>query len=130
MSTLRVVCCLALIASLAAVAAAGGPPGEVEEVLAAVPAGEVQFSPQLGFHTEAFRQPAEISAALDAAEVGQRVVLAEFPVAPDERRRVELVRWEVYAPEARVFALSGGKHSELPRSRPDGPRVVLGRRHA
>jgi hypothetical protein len=50
-----------------------------------------------------------------APEEGQEI--ADFPTAPGVRRRVHLVRREIYAEGARVFRVDGQFRTEVPRSR-------------
>ncbi len=50
-----------------------------------------------------------------APEEGQEI--ADFPTAPGVRRRVHLVRHEIYAEGARVFRVDGRFRTEVPRSR-------------
>lgn len=50
-----------------------------------------------------------------APEEGQEI--ADFPTAPGVRRRVHLVRHEIYAEGARVFRVDGQFRTEVPRSR-------------
>jgi hypothetical protein len=50
-----------------------------------------------------------------APEEGQEI--ADFPTAPSVRRRVHLVRHEIYAEGARVFRVDGQFRTEVPRSR-------------
>jgi hypothetical protein len=49
------------------------------------------------------------------SEEGQEV--ADFPTSPGVRRRVYLVRHEIYAEGARVFRVDGRFQTEIPRSR-------------
>ena len=41
----------------------------------------------------------------------------DWPVAPGDRRTVEVARHDVYAPDARIVAIGAGGESEVPRSR-------------
>jgi Metallo-peptidase family M12 len=50
-----------------------------------------------------------------APEEGREV--AEFPTTPGVRRRVHLVRHEIYAEGARVYRVDGQSRTEVPRSR-------------
>lgn len=60
--------------------------------------------------------PSLAPALLDVAAGASRVV-ADWPVAPGVHREVELTRFEVYAPDARVVKIEGRRVVELPRSR-------------
>lgn len=53
---------------------------------------------------------------LRAAE-NTTVRVADWPVGPDERADVLLTRFDVYAPDARIFVVEGRGHREIPRSR-------------
>jgi len=85
--------------------------------------------------------PAE-TLAIDAALAGgllgtaveETVRLTDWPVAPGDRRTVEVTRHDVYAPRARIVAIGGHGEEEVPRSRilffwgtaaGDGSRRVL-----
>ncbi|HYO15173.1 MAG TPA: M12 family metallo-peptidase [Thermoanaerobaculia bacterium] len=60
--------------------------------------------------------PALAPALLDLAPGAARLV-ADWPVAPGVRQDVELTRFEVYAPDARVVKIQGQRVVELPRSK-------------
>lgn len=60
--------------------------------------------------------PSLALALLDVAPGASRVV-ADWPLAPGVRQEVELTRFEVYAPDARVVKIEGNRVVELPRSR-------------
>ncbi|HEY9419798.1 MAG TPA: M12 family metallo-peptidase, partial [Thermoanaerobaculia bacterium] len=48
---------------------------------------------------------------------GASLPVADWPVAPGVRQEVELARFDVYAPDARIVKMEGGREVELPRSR-------------
>ncbi|HKV06866.1 MAG TPA: M12 family metallo-peptidase [Thermoanaerobaculia bacterium] len=60
--------------------------------------------------------PAVTSALLELEPEGTLAV-ESWPVAPGVRQDVELVRFDVYAPDARIVKIEGGRAVELPRSR-------------
>jgi hypothetical protein len=66
---------------------------------------------------ELIRFEAELLPALLRARPGERVRIADWPVAPGERRDVAITRHEIYAPGARVLRLDAAGTHELPRSR-------------
>ena len=81
-----------------------------------VPAGETFTSPAHGLYAEAFTIPSELSAALAASQIGQRVRLPAFPTAPGERQQLELERVDIYAPGARVIVADSDGDRLSPRS--------------
>lgn len=60
--------------------------------------------------------PAVASALLDLGPEASLAV-GSWPVAPGVRQDVELVRFDVYAPDARIVKIEGTRAVELPRSR-------------
>jgi metallopeptidase family M12-like protein len=60
--------------------------------------------------------PVLAKALLDVAPGASRLV-ADWPVAPGLRKDVELTRFEVYAPDARIVKIEGNRMVELPRSK-------------
>lgn len=70
-----------------------------------------------GEGAEAVRlDPAVASSLLELAP-GSSLPVADWPVAPGIRREVELVRFDVYAPGARIVKIEDGQAIEVPRSR-------------
>jgi hypothetical protein len=66
---------------------------------------------------EVIRFGSGLPAALLATAPEQDVRVAGWPVAPGERADVVLTRHEVYAPDAKVYAVHDGRTTEVPRSR-------------
>src|SRR5690349_5713738 len=60
--------------------------------------------------------PAVTSALLEL-EPEASLAVESWPVAPGVRQDVELVRFDVYAPDARIVKIEEGRVVELPRSR-------------
>lgn len=60
--------------------------------------------------------PAVASALLEL-EPEASLAVESWPVAPGVRQDVELVRFDVYSPDARIVKIEGGQAVELPRSR-------------
>lgn len=96
----------ACILSLVALPAAGAPPR-------AAVSGELLESGD----AELVNVHPELAQALLELAPGGSLPVADWPVAPGERQEVELVRFEVYAPEARIVKMEGKRAVELPRSR-------------
>jgi uncharacterized repeat protein (TIGR01451 family) len=67
--------------------------------------------------SETFAVDPVLPAALRETELEQTVRVADWPVAPGDRRTVELTRHDVYAPDARIVAVGAGGETEVPRSR-------------
>lgn len=61
-------------------------------------------------------EPALASALLEVAPGNSRTV-ADWPVAPGVRQEVELTRFEVYGPDARIVKIEGNRVVELPLSK-------------
>ena len=66
---------------------------------------------------ETFTLPAEVSAALAAAAIGETVRVDGFPVAAGVRARLELERYDVYARGARVVVVDAAGRRPVARSR-------------
>lgn len=86
-------------------------------LLLAGPMATPSTAAQPGEDAEAVRlDPAVASSLLELAS-GSSLPVADWPVAPGIRREVELVRFDVYAPGARIVKIEGGEAIEVPRSR-------------
>jgi uncharacterized repeat protein (TIGR01451 family) len=66
---------------------------------------------------ETFAANPALPAGLRAATLEETVRVADWPVAPGDRRTVEVTRHDVYAPDARVVAIGANGEREVPRSR-------------
>src|SRR5450759_458741 len=88
-----------------------------DEPLSAAAPGQIVDLPGGGGLAERFSFDERLVPALLALapEGGQEI--ADFPIAPGVRRRVHLVRHEIYAEGARVFRVDGQFRTEVPRSR-------------
>lgn len=102
-----------LLGILTAVPAAAGP----REMIRAAPAGQPVTAPDGVSGAELVTFDAAVAPALLKLADGEALAVASWPVGPGERRDVELVRFDVYAPDARIVALEGTRLVELPRSR-------------
>ena len=58
-----------------------------------------------------------LAPALLALKTDEGREVAGFPIAPGVRRRVQLVRTEIYASDAHVYRVDGQVRTEIPRSR-------------
>ena len=67
--------------------------------------------------SETFAVGPVLPTALRETALEETVRVADWPVAPGERRTVELTRHDVYAPDARIVAVGAGGETEVPRSR-------------
>lgn len=65
---------------------------------------------------ETFSLPSSVAAELSAVPAGGRLVVRGFPIAPGERGDVLFTRFDVYAPEARVWVVDEQGMREHPRS--------------
>jgi Metallo-peptidase family M12/IPT/TIG domain len=118
---------LARLALLAIVAALALPLAGALHPLAAAPfdlpvaraagPGQLVKAPDLASEAELVRFEPELLAALLRAQPGERLRIADWPVAPGIRRDVILARHDIYAPGARVLRVDAAGSHELPRSR-------------
>ena len=67
--------------------------------------------------SETFAVDPSLVAALRETAIEETVRVADWPVAPGDRRTVEVTRHDVYAPDARIVAIGAGGETEVPRSR-------------
>jgi hypothetical protein len=107
------------------------PPDETP--LRAAVAGRFVTAPDGAGEAELVDFDPALAAALLEVEPGASRVVAGWPVAPGDHREIELTRFEVYAPGARIVKIEGNRVVELPRSRlaffhgrsPDDPETRL-----
>ncbi|HSB63124.1 MAG TPA: M12 family metallo-peptidase [Thermoanaerobaculia bacterium] len=104
------------LASLVFSAPARGTSAEANLPRAADPGQIVDLPGDRGL-AELFSFDGRLASALLtlAPEEGREVI--EFPTTPGVRRRVRLVRHEIYADGARVYRVEGQVRTEVPRSR-------------
>lgn len=100
--------CLLLLSAGAAIAAEPSP----QPLRAAVEAGTFVTDGM-----EAVGLDPAVTSALLELEPEASLAVESWPVAPGVRQDVELVRFDVYAPDARIVTIEGGRAVELPRSR-------------
>jgi hypothetical protein len=82
-----------------------GAPGQIIDLPGGPGAGELlSFDPTL-------------APALLALKADEGREVTGFPTAPGVRRRVHLVRTEIYAPDAHIYRVEGTTRTEVPRSR-------------
>ena len=105
---------LAALLLAAAPAWAGGRAARVVE--AALP-GEMLTAPDGSSDAERFAFAPALVPALLAAPPEAELRLRGWPAAPGERVEAIVERHEVYAPEARIWAVRRGRLVEVPRSR-------------
>jgi hypothetical protein len=86
-------------------------------LIKAAGAGQKVQAPDLESPAELVRFDPELVPLLLALPAGARVRIADWPVAPGERKDVLLARHEVYAPGARILKVEGETTTEVPRSR-------------
>lgn len=94
-----------------AAAAAEGP----RTLAGAGPALQLQVAGPAG-PSETFAVDPALAGALLATAVEETVRVADWPVAPGDRRTVEVTRHDVYAPDARIVAIGRDGEAEVPRS--------------
>lgn len=102
---------LALPAASAAVSRPAGAP------LRAAVAGRPVAAPDGAGEAELVELAAAVIPSLMKLPSGSSLAVAGWPVAPGGRQEIELTRFEVYAPDARIVKIEGREAIELPRSR-------------
>mgnify|MGYP001823801832 CR=1 FL=1 len=65
---------------------------------------------------ETFAVATTLSSDLRDTVLEETLRLADWPVAPGDRRTVELTRHDVYTPDARIVAIDRAGEREVPRS--------------
>ncbi|HBL30293.1 MAG TPA: hypothetical protein DD490_25955, partial [Acidobacteria bacterium] len=70
-----------------------------------------------GARAEVVTFGAALAPALMRVAAGASVEIADWPVAPGEREDLLVTRFDVYAPEARLWKVEGDLQTEVPRSR-------------
>lgn len=105
---------LALLTPIGASAQFGDLP--LLPLLAAPQAGERIESPS-GAAAEIFSFDDRLASSLIATPVERDLVLEALPVAPGIRADVIVARHEIYAVDAKIYAVEEGGTSEVPRSR-------------
>ena len=70
-----------------------------------------------GGPSETFAADPALAGALLATTIEETVSVVDWPVAPGDRRTVEVTRHDVYAPDARIVAIGAEGETEVPRSR-------------
>jgi len=105
---------LLALAPPAASAAASRPAGTP---LRAAVAGRLVAAPDGAGEAELVELAATVVPSLLKLQPGSSRVVADWPVTPGARREIELTRFEIYAPDARIVKIEGREAIELPRSR-------------
>lgn len=85
-------------------------------LLAAPQAGE-RIESDSGAAAEVFTFDERLAPSLIATPVERDLVLEALPIAPGIRSDVIVARHEIYAPDAKIFAIGENGTSEVPRSR-------------
>jgi len=98
-----------------AVALAAAPDGPVR--LAAAAQGQVIDAPGTDVRAEVVTFGEALAPALLRVAPEETVRVAGWPVAPGVRADVRLTRFEIYAPDARIWKVEGDRRTEVPRSR-------------
>lgn len=104
----------ALLSSLPAAALAAEPATRLD---AAVAESRVFEAPGTGIQAEVVTFGAALAPALLQVAPGETVRIGGWPVAPGRRADVAVTRFEIYAPEARIWKVEGDRTTEVPRSR-------------
>jgi hypothetical protein len=105
---------LLALAPPAASAAASRPAGAP---LHAAVAGRPVAAPDGTGEAELVELAAAVIPSLMKLPSGSSLVVADWPVVPGVRQEIELTRFEVYAPDARIVKVENREAIELPRSR-------------
>jgi len=108
---------LRLVVAVAAIGtAAGAWAGELRTLAGAGASIALEVAGPAG-PSETFAVDPSLVAALGETAIEETVRVADWPVAPGDRRTVELARHDVYAPDARIVAIGAEGETEVPRSR-------------
>ena len=105
---------LLALALPAASAAASRPAGAL---LRAAVAGRLVAAPDGAGEAELVEIAASVVPSLMKLQSGSSQVVTDWPVTPGGRQEIELTRFEIYAPDARIVKIEGREAIELPRSR-------------
>ncbi|HXU45417.1 MAG TPA: M12 family metallo-peptidase [Thermoanaerobaculia bacterium] len=97
--------------------AAAAPPSEPILTLVAAPIPGEAIEAANGAAAEVFTFADGLAATLAATRLDQPIRIQAFPVGPTERADVIVSRHDVYAPDAKIYAVEGGTRREVPRSR-------------
>jgi hypothetical protein len=95
--------------------AATAPAGEPHTPAGAGPSIELEVAGPTG-PTETFAVDRALGGGLLRTAVEETVRVADWPVAPGDRRTVEVTRHDVYAPDARIVSIGTDGEKEVPRS--------------
>jgi hypothetical protein len=85
--------------------------------LRAAAVGEIVAAPDGAGEAEIVNLDSGVAQALLDLNEGASLPVADWPTAPGVRQEVELARFDVYAPDARIVRMEGNRAVELPRSR-------------
>jgi hypothetical protein len=106
-----------LVVAVAALGtAAGAWAGEPRVLAGAGPSIALELAGP-GGPSETFAADPALAGALLATTIEETVSVVDWPVAPGDRRTVEVTRHDVYAPDARIVAIGAEGETEVPRSR-------------
>lgn len=106
---------LSLLLCLPAAALAAAPPPGLR--LDAAPQGRLLDTPGAQIQSEIVTFSESLAPALLQVPLESEVQIDEWPVAPGERAAVVLTRFDVYAPDAKIWKVGRGGMTEVPRSR-------------
>ncbi len=108
-------CGLLLALALPAASAAASRPAGTP--LRAAVTGRLVAAPDGAGEAELVEIAATVVPSLLKLPSGSSRVVADWPVTPGAREEIELTRFEIYAPDARIVKIEGREAIELPRSR-------------
>jgi hypothetical protein len=91
--------------------------GASAAVLKAAAPGRLVDAPDGQSRMEQLSIDAAVAPALLGVPLEGSVRMEDWPVAPGVRRTVVVTRHDVYAPDAKIVAIDGGKEVEVPRSK-------------
>jgi len=110
---------LSMLLVLTLTSAAGADPAgrRLPELPRAAVSGERVTAPDGISGAELIAFDGEVVTSLLKLNFGDSLAATAWPVAPGERVDVELMRFDVYAPDARIVKMEGDRQVDLPRSR-------------
>ena len=116
MRTVRFLLLAVLVAAVPGFPVAAAKPVDAE-ILRAAPLGPIVEAPDGRSDMELVRFDESVTARLQTLAPEETLRVDDWPVAPGRRAQVVLRRFDVYAPDAKIVVIEGGREIEVPRSR-------------
>jgi hypothetical protein len=109
--------CVLLLLALAVPAGAAAPQ-PARALPRAITTGRMVAAPNgSGEEAEAVEIDSSVVPSLMNLDAESSLAVVDWPVSPGVHQEIELTRFDVYAPDARIVRIEGGRAVDLPRSR-------------